>query len=100
MEKENQGMTDRQFLNHLRELLAVAERSATLEEFKNELRQLIEQYTNYKRLNRASFPACNGLTFSKSQRTTENQKNAFRLCCPLLYHKRRKKSRENQKIFS
>ena len=46
MEKENQGMTDRQFLNHLRELLAVAERSAPLEEFKNELRKLIEQYTN------------------------------------------------------
>lgn len=46
MEKENQGMTDRQFLNHLRELLAIAERSETLEEFKNELQQLIEQYTN------------------------------------------------------
>ena len=40
-----EGMTDKQFLNHLREIMKIAEQSANLEEFKKALAELIENYS-------------------------------------------------------
>ena len=44
MEKEQNGMTDRQFLHHLKEILEVALGCRTLRQFIKKLRRLIEQY--------------------------------------------------------
>lgn len=38
------GMTDRQFLHHLRELLTVAKSCKTLEEFIEKLEEMISSY--------------------------------------------------------
>ena len=44
-----EGMTDKQFLNHLREIMKIAEQSANLEEFKKALAELIENYRSEER---------------------------------------------------
>ena len=44
-EREVIGMTDKQFLNHLHEILAIAEKSKDLAEFIEELKKLIDKYT-------------------------------------------------------
>ena len=44
-EKEVIGMTDKQFLNHLHEILAIAEKSKDLADFIKELKALINKYT-------------------------------------------------------
>ena len=43
-EREVHGMTDKQFLNHLNEILAIAEKSKDLDEFVKELKQRIDEY--------------------------------------------------------
>ncbi len=42
--KGGENMTDRQFLHHLRELLAVAKACKTLEEFIEKLEEMISSY--------------------------------------------------------
>ena len=44
-EREVIGMTDKQFLNHIYEILAIAEKSKDLAEFIEELKQRIDKYT-------------------------------------------------------
>lgn len=41
----SEGMTDKQFLHHLKELLALAKRSNNLDEFIAELEKLIATYS-------------------------------------------------------
>ncbi len=44
VESEADGMTDKQFLNHLCELLELAKRSENLQEFIKTLEKLIAEY--------------------------------------------------------
>ena len=41
---EREAMTDKQFLNHLVEILTIAEKSKSLEEFKKALQEMISSY--------------------------------------------------------
>ena len=43
-EREVLGMTDREFLNHLYEILTIANKCKDLDEFKKDLQSLIDNY--------------------------------------------------------
>ena len=43
-DKEGNGMTDRQFLNHLEEILEIAKSCQDIKEFIHKLENLIEKY--------------------------------------------------------